>query len=143
MAHRYAALADMTARYGAAETTRLSVADGVIPDAPVAARIESAIEVATDTIDSYLRGRYVVPLAPVPLSIVEAACILARHALASGGDREPSEQMRLSRDATIAWLKSLGDGRASLEGVAPVSSAAGARSSDRERVFSHATTRDW
>ena len=141
MAHRYATLADMVGRYGETEMLRLSVADGPLPATVLPERIERALSAATDTIDSYLRARYRVPLSPVPESVNEAACVLARFSLASGGEREPSEQMGVNRAATIAWLKALATGPVTLEGVAVVSPASGAQSNDRPRIFSHDSLR--
>lgn len=130
----YATVADMVSRYGETEVLRFSAGDGPLPEAIVPARIEQAIADASALIDSYLRGAYVVPLAAPPTDLVRATCVLARYDLAQGGDREPTEQMRLARKEVIEWLRALADGTVSLEGVAPIAPAGGARTSDRERV---------
>ncbi|MFG1466887.1 DUF1320 domain-containing protein, partial [Xanthobacter sp. DSM 24535] len=95
-------------------------------------RIEQAISDSGRTIDSFLRRRYALPLIPPPAELVRCACVLARFDLACGGDREPSEQMRLARKEQLTWLDQLGTGDASLEGVVPISAAGGARTRDRE-----------
>ncbi|MEP9350572.1 DUF1320 domain-containing protein [Xanthobacter sp. KR7-225] len=134
----YATVDDMVSRFGALEMLRLSVADGSLPaaDEPMPeARIAQALQDASLQIDSYLRIRYAVPVTPAPESLVRAACVLARYDLAHGGDREPSEQMRLARKEVREWLQGLGAGTASLEGLVPVSAGSGARVSDRPPAF--------
>jgi phage gp36-like protein len=135
----YASLSDMVLKFGAIEMRRLSVADGDLPDEIEAPRIEDALAAAGLTIDSYLRRRYALPLANNPDELNRAACLLARYDLALGGDREPSEQMRLARTEILAWLADLAEGRAELSGVDPVgvgsATANGARASDRIGAF--------
>ena len=135
----YATVDHMVTRFGEVEMIRLSVADGPTPDAIIPDRIESALVDASVQIDTYLRVRYAVPVVPVPEELVRAACLLARFDLAMGGDREPSEQMRLARKEVLAWLADIGAGRADLAGVAPAGGAAsggsGARVSDRPAAF--------
>lgn len=132
----YATVDAMVSRYGAGEMLSASVADGDLPDAIVPARIEEALGAASAFIDSHLRRRYAVPLAPIPAEITEAACVIARYALALGGDREPAEQMRLARKEQIAWLERLAAGTAVLDGAAPaVAAGGGARVQDREPAF--------
>lgn len=134
----YATVTDMTSRFGEVEMLRVSRADGVLPaegEPMPADRIVQALADASVLVDSYLRGRYAVPVVPAPAELVRATCVLARYDLAHGGDREPSEQMRLARKEVLGWLEKLGSGAASLEGIVPVSAAAGARTSDRPRAF--------
>ncbi len=139
----YATIADMVSRFGADEVLRFSAGDGPLPETIQPARIEQAIGDASVLIDSYLRRRYAVPLAAVPQAVVRAACVLARYDLAQGGDREPSEQMRLARKEVIAWLEGIAAGTVTLEGVAPIAATGGARVSDRDRDFSVGNLRDW
>lgn len=135
----YATLDDMVLKFGAIEMRRLSVADGDLPETIEAPRIEDALKAASLTIDTYLRRRYALPLAGTTDELVRAACVLARYDLATGGDREPSEQMRLARKEVMDWLADLGAGKAELAGVAPIGSGAdsssGARTTDRDRAF--------
>jgi phage gp36-like protein len=135
----YATLDDMVLKFGAIEMRRLSVADGDLPEAIEAPRIDDALSAASLTIDSYLRRRYALPLAGTTDELVRATCVLARYDLATGGDREPSEQMRLARKEVMDWLADLGAGKAELAGVSPIGStpeaSSGARTSDRERAF--------
>ncbi len=134
----YATVDDMVSRFGEVELLRLSSADGPLPaegEPMPTDRIEQAIADAGRLIDSYLRQRYAVPVAPPPAELVRAACVLARYDLALGGDREPSEQMRLARKEVLTWLGQLGLGEASLEGAISLSAGSSARVSDRPRTF--------
>ncbi|GLK85690.1 DUF1320 domain-containing protein [Ancylobacter defluvii] len=131
----YATVANMIARYGEVEMIRFSVADGDIPDAVIPARIESALADASLRIDSRLRLRYATPVSPAPMELQRAACVLARFDLAHGGDREPTEQMRLACKEVLSWLDQLATGEASLEGVAPLATGSSARASDRTPAF--------
>lgn len=131
----YATVDDMIQRYGEVEMIRLSVADGDAPEAIVPGRIEGAIADASQLIDSYLRARYATPVVPAAPELVRATCLLARYDLAHGGEREPTEQMRLARKEVIAWLAQLAGGAASLEGAVALSAGGGARAADRARAF--------
>lgn len=134
----YATVEDLVSRFGEVEMFRLSVADGLLPpegEPMPTGRLTQAIADAGRLIDSFLRRRYVVPVVPAPAELVRAACVLARYDLALGGDREPSEQMRLARKEVLTWLGQIGLGEASLEGVAPLSAGSSARMSDRPRIF--------
>jgi phage gp36-like protein len=130
----YATAQDLIDRYGATEIARLSAADGASVVAVDAVRCAMALDDATALVESYLRARYQLPLSPVPREILAATCALARHQLAQGGGREPSDQIKAARDETIAWLKALSSGSAQIEGARPIGEGReGARTSDRER----------
>lgn len=131
----YATVQDMIGRFGETEMLRLSSVDGVLPETVQAAPVEQAIADADGIIDSYLRKRYRVPLAPVPRAIVNASCVLARYELSVGGDREPADQVKAGRRDIVAWLTQLANGVATLEDVAPIVQSSSARASDRERMF--------
>ncbi|MDC7787969.1 DUF1320 domain-containing protein [Rhodoplanes sp. TEM] len=139
----YATVADMVSRFGETEVLRFSAGDGALPETIQPERIERAIGDASALIDSYLRRRYAVPLAVVPQAVERAACVLARYDLAQGGDREPTEQMRLARKEAIAWLEGIAAGTVTLEGVATLSAGSSARVQDRDAVFGSASLRDW
>lgn len=141
----YATIDDLVAAFGESEVTRLTAPEGNL-EAPVdEAKALRAVTEASDLIDSYLARRYALPLAmPYPPAIVRACGVLARFQLAHGEQREPTEQMRLDRKETIAWLDKLADGSAVLPGL-PVAGAsgAGARVCDRPRAFSDHSLRNW
>mgnify|MGYP001765960051 CR=1 FL=1 len=114
----YATPADLIAKYGETEIVRLSGgrdAGGLVLDQ---ARVEAAIADATATVDSYLRARYAVPLASPPREVVLAVLVLARHELAHGDGRGPTEQMIEARKETIRWLERVGAGSVKIAGAA-------------------------
>ena len=118
----YATVADMVARFGAAEMVRASTPDGADAVLLVPAPIMTALQEASVTIDTYLRKRYRVPLdLPAPSEIQRACCLMARYDLSLGGERNPSEQTKQNRDETVSWLKGIarGDMTLDLAEVAP------------------------
>ncbi|MCH8475955.1 MAG: DUF1320 domain-containing protein [Opitutales bacterium] len=135
----YATIADMESRYGGDELRRLGVVDGdmaeELSDPRVQARVSQALMTATDQVDSYLRKRYLTPLAPAPASIVEAPCVLARHWLSQSGATTPSESVTEHRADTLKWLAKLADGSATLEGLTPIAKGSTARVSDRDKIY--------
>ncbi len=131
----YATVQDMIGRFGETEMLRLSSVDGVLPDVVNPVPVEQAIGDADGIIDSYLRKRYRVPLAPVPRAIVNASCVLARYELSVGGDREPADQVKSGRRDIVAWLTQLANGVATLEDITPIVPSSAAQASDRERMF--------
>ncbi len=131
----YATVQDMIGRFGETEMLRLSSVDGLLPDVVNPVPVDQALADADGIIDSYLRKRYSVPLAPVPQVITRASCILARYDLSVGGDREPADQVKADRRDVVAWLTQLSNGTATLEGVAVIEGTSSARTSDRERMF--------
>lgn len=117
----YCTLADLTGRFGQAELVQLAPdGSGLIDEA----RVARAIGDASDTIDGYLRVRYVLPLTAVPPLLTSLCIALARHHLYQGGDRTPTDQVTAARDQVIAFLKDVAAGRAELgidaAGAAPL-----------------------
>lgn len=133
----YASFNDMLARFGETELIRLSAPDGQLDGGGDRARVALALSDATALIDSYIRRRYTTPLAPVPPEIVAACCAIARHGLAQGEGRVPTDQMTEARKEALRWLESLAAGDAALpsaEQLAPASTFA--RTSDRPPLLS-------
>jgi len=105
----YATKDDLYARFGETEILELADRDGdSIADSGV---VEQALADADAMIDSYLSGRYDVPLADPPAQIVTIACDLARARLWTG---EPpsavTEALRSARD----FLQRVSDGKLTL-----------------------------
>lgn len=73
----YATEADLEAAFGAAELDQLLAPHGVAGATVLAA----ALARADSLIDSYLAGRYLVPLTPVPAVVLGMAVDLARYFL--------------------------------------------------------------
>lgn len=140
----YAAFSDLVARYGETEITRLAAPDGMLDGEADRARVQLALDDATAVIESYVRGRYQVPLNPVPPEIAAACCALARYNLAQGEGRTPTEQMKEARTDTLRWLERLSDGKVDLPGLDSQQNAASfARTSDRARMHGAADTGAW
>lgn len=144
----YASVQSMVDRFGETEMLRLSQPEDRTAETIVAAKVELSIADASAVIDDYLRGRYAVPLASPPDSIVRAACVLARYDLAKGDVTEPTEQMRLDRKDVLAFLAALAAGDISIDAPAATGptnggNGGGARISDRDRAFSNDSLRNW
>lgn len=136
----------MIDRFGETEMIRLSQPEDRTSETVVAARIELAIADNTVVVDDSLRGRYAVPLAAPPASIVRAVCVLARYDLAKGERTEPTEQMRLDRKEVIAWLQAIAEGVVNIDAPpagGASSGTSGARVSDRCSAFDDRSLRDW
>ncbi|CAB5521219.1 gp436 family protein [Pseudomonas putida] len=73
--------------------------------------IEEAVRQAEELVDGYMRGRYVLPLDPVPTVLRDAVVYLARHWLYQ---RRPEgtlpDAVKDSRKDTIKLLESIRDG---------------------------------
>lgn len=140
----YATAADMIARFGSAELVRMTTPAGQDLGPLDTVAVERATAEASALIDSWLRGRYATPLVAVPLEIRAACCILARHSLAHGENREPTAQMTAARNEVMAWLRALAEGKALLADAVPATTAeSGAMASDRPRAFNADSLRGW
>lgn len=109
----YATRTDLEERYGTDEVTQR---ESMLPAGAVA----RALADADAEVDSYLIGRYALPLAAVPANIVRLAAAIARYRLL--GDAG-TDQARADYEDAVAWLKRVQDGRAQLDGLAAVSGA--------------------
>ena len=134
----YATTTDMIALFGEPEMILLTTKTGDALDAVNTDRSDQALADASDTIDSYLRKRYAVPLTgTIPLSVARAARALARYDLAIGKDSAPSKEMRLAREEVLGWLDGLADGRLTLDGLEPSGDYSGAMTQDRMPRVGH------
>ncbi|QDH13814.1 DUF1320 domain-containing protein [Formicincola oecophyllae] len=111
----YATVDDMVQRFGADEICMsdpsLDMPRGAIDEA----RINQALADASDLINSYVQRRYEIPLAPVLPVVTRMCCLLARHDLALGAERAPSEQIKEGRQTAMAWLAAVAAGKATLD----------------------------
>lgn len=109
----YAALADLVERYGEDEILRLSDREGTgeINDDIV----NKALEDATAEIDTYLSGRYNLPLSPVPKVIKRLACDIARYLL---WEDRASEEVRKRYEDVKRMLEQMANGLIVLPGYA-------------------------
>ncbi len=109
----YATRDDLTELFGDAEVVQRERA--LPPGA-----IERALSDAGQDIDGYLAGRYSVPVAPVPATLVRLACDMARYRLL--GESSGEDARNRYKDA-IATLRDIGAGRRRLAEMDPVGAA--------------------
>ncbi|MDE1531682.1 DUF1320 domain-containing protein [Pseudomonas carnis] len=85
--------------------------DDPAAEAPNESVVEDGVRQAEELVDGYLRGRYNLPLNPVPTVLRDAAVYLARHWLYQ---RRPEgmvpDAVKDSRKDTIKLLESIRDG---------------------------------
>ncbi len=131
----YCTLQDLTRRYTEEVivqlTDRSSPPTGVIDEAVVA----EAIADASGFIDSFLAGRYALPLATVPATLRGKACDLALYLLHVD---DPPARVKDARDHAESWLRAVQAGRAHIgvatSGEAPASTD-GAQMVGGGRIF--------
>lgn len=123
----YATVEDLTALYGAREVALLSShGDSEHVDA---AALQRAIAYASSEVDSYLAGRYAVPLAdPVPHVVMMAVGDIVRYRL-TGGDLTEVDPILARYKSTVSWLRDVAAGVVCLPcaGVAPGTEPGGAQ----------------
>lgn len=138
----YATQQDLVDRFGETEVIQLSdrANAGAIDVAVVAAKLADA----DAEIDSYLQGRYTLPLSPVPLTLQRIACDIARYHLY---DDRPTEYVAKRYDAAIAFLRAVAKGDVQLGpdagGDAPASAAGAPDHVANDPVFNRDTLRDF
>ncbi len=107
----YATVADLIDRLGEGRLQRLTD----LSDPPLGVMDEAvtlkALEDATAEIDSYLAGRYTLPLNPVPPVLKVHACGIAHYRLLGGA---ASDADREDYKAIIKYLDSVGSGKIAL-----------------------------
>lgn len=111
----YATRTDLEQRYGADELTQR---ESMLP----VGAIERALADADAEIDGYCSGRYALPLAPVPATIPQLACLIARYRLL--GDAGPDDRARKDYEDALRYLREVQSARASLAGVALLTGSA-------------------
>ncbi|WP_316154721.1 gp436 family protein [Cupriavidus sp. BIC8F] len=107
----YATQNDMTARFGSGELIELTDRAGVgVIDAAVLA---GALDDASAEIDSYLAGRYAVPLAQAPRFLAGLCCDIARYRLC-GSDTRLTEAINERYRNAIRFLEKVASGAVSI-----------------------------
>jgi len=133
----YATQADIIAYLGEREVIALADRDnlGSIDEAVLSA----ALVDASAEIDTYLVGRYTVPLSVVSRLVVTYACDIARYRLSGAGVAEVDTVRNRYKDA-IRFLEAVRDGKIDLgAGVAPATDAVTQNLvyvTDGDRIFS-------
>lgn len=104
----YATLSDLKKRYGEQELLDLSA----LPDGELDVdKINEALDDAAQTIDSYLAGRYTLPLTDEPAVLSRHCCYLARYFLEKN---RATDQARQDYEDSIRFLEKVASGAISL-----------------------------
>ena len=108
----YATQTDLEDAFGVAEILQLTDRDqdGIVDGAVLAAALARADAV----IDSFLGGRYTVPITPTPTVILGVAADLARYYLY---DDAVPEQVRAAYDDALRWLQQAARGEVQVVGA--------------------------
>lgn len=137
----YATQQDLVDRFGELELIQLSDRDGAAAiDADVVAK---ALSDADELVDSYIAARVALPLSTVPARLVRVAGDIARYYLHADA---PTEQVRTAYKDAVAWLKDIGQGKATLgedgtAAAAPVDATV--QFTGDERAFTRSGLRDF
>lgn len=124
----YATRVDLVARYGEDDVVQR---ESMLPAGATA----QVLADADAEIDSYLSGRYVVPVSPVPPVLARLACEIARYRLLGTAS---DERARNGYTDAVNWLKGVQAGRTNLAGATPLIGSAPAATVElvcAERVF--------
>lgn len=119
----YATLADMLARFEAAELVQLAQAEDAA-DPVLATRVVTALTRAQSIIDGYVAAKYRTGEIATPPLLTEIACDLARHAMYR--DEAPGTVVD-ARDQALKWLRDISTGTLKLDdGAAELPARTGA-----------------
>ena len=132
----YATLTDLQDAFGETEILQLTDRDGA--GTPSAGFVAAVLARADALIDSYLLGRYALPLDPTPTVLVATACDLARYWLY---DDAAPDRVRQSYEDAMSWLRDVAAGRVLLQlpAASPEQSAGSPDYGAPDRVFSPET----
>lgn len=110
----YATVADMVQAFSEREVIALTDRDqlGEVDDVVLV----GALEKAGHEIDTYIGGRYQLPLATVPAVLTTYACDIARYRLCGSGVLVTEDIRDRYRDA-LRFLERVADGRQTLSGM--------------------------
>ena len=100
----YATPEGLVKRYGEQSIKTLAIS----ADSP---KVAEALEDASQTIDSYLAGRYTLPLKSVPAVLERHCCYIARYFLEKN---QATNQARRDYDDSIRYLEKVANGTISL-----------------------------
>lgn len=103
----YATVQSMTARFGEYEMIALS--DRAKTGHIDAAVVQDAIDDAASEIDTYLAGRYLLPLSPAPKVLNGVCCDIARYRLC-GGETRDTEEIRTRYKYATNFLQRVASG---------------------------------
>ncbi|KGQ29181.1 gp436 family protein [Gallibacterium anatis] len=104
----YATLDSLIKRYGREEITTLALDENRQLDVE---KVEEALGDASETIDSYLGGRYPLPLLQVPAVLERHCCYIARYFLERN---RVTDQARKDYEDSLRYLEKVAAGTISL-----------------------------
>jgi phage gp36-like protein len=107
----YASAQDLRDRYPDQDLIQLTDPEGQILQVD---RLDSALRAAQSIIDGYLQGRYPLPLAQVPSSLVEYACDIAMYRLQTLRPADTLEDARARYKDAIKYLEQVSRGELQL-----------------------------
>lgn len=139
MANRYASAADLTARFGDA------IGQMVSQDPLASGKVQVALEDAAAEVDSYLEGRYRLPLQPIPRTILRVSCDIACYRLLSLLPNMEVEDARHRYEDAVRTLQAIRDGRLDLglpQASAPPSVPMPVLVTSSRRLFSRESLRE-
>ncbi|WP_429956213.1 gp436 family protein [Gluconobacter japonicus] len=112
----YATVQDMMLRYSEAEILEVTTPPGQEYGQIDQAKVQAALNDATDEMDGYLRRRYQTPVPVVPAKMVSVCCALARFNLCESGYVIAGEKVTDAHKGALAWLRGVSAGSIVLEG---------------------------
>ncbi|WP_413207977.1 gp436 family protein [Rhodospirillum sp. A1_3_36] len=115
----YAAKMDMVLAFGQVEMVQITDIEEPYTNAINDARLSAALDEAASAADGYLRGRYRLPISPVPTDLRRRVCDIARFLLHDDGT---PETVKDRYDRAMKWLHDIADGKVTLD--APAATAA-------------------
>lgn len=107
----YATVDIMTARFGQREVIALS--DREDTGEANATVLGDALDDASSEIDTYLAGRYTLPLDPAPKMLAGVCCDIARYRLC-GGETVMTEEIEKRYNAAVKFLRLVASGEVTL-----------------------------
>lgn len=129
----YATVADMIEAFGQGEVIALTDRTGEVQ--VVESIATAALARASDEADSYLAGRYAVPVTPVPPVLAAMVCDMARYRL-TGTQAQEADPITERYRLAVKWLERVASGDADLPGVGlPASGGSNVQFSAGRRVF--------
>lgn len=131
----YCTLQDMIDRYGEAEV--LAYADRDRDGLADEALVNGVLADVDAEIDTYLAGRYALPLSETPRVLVRIACELARERLmmANGARLDAEAPERRAADASRAALRDIARGTLTIGVPVPAASAGGVQMDTGGRIW--------
>lgn len=139
----YAALQDLIDRFGQTELVQLTDRTNVPPTTVDETVVDRALDDADAMIDSYLGGRYALPVSSTPDALVKVAADLARYFL-HGKAADKDSPVTAANNQAIAWLVNVSKGLVVLEIAgkeAPQQGGGSVRSKAPCRVFTRDSLR--